>query len=85
MIFEAKNTKGKARVYDQTGLYIRAVTKYNTRTREATILLLGKNIYDGKERVITFPLKRNKSYPRKALTVKVKIPGSYLTLNGKRY
>lgn len=85
MIFTVENTKGKkATVYDQTGLELNAAVKYNTRTREVTLLLTGISA-NGKRRVVTKPVKRSSTYPREVIKVKVKIPGSFIVVDGKKF
>lgn len=88
MIFNVKNTAGKkVKVYAYPGLQIKAATKYNTRTREIEMFLLGETD-NGQKRVLTVPdkvTKRNQLFPRKTLKVKVKIPGSFILVNGKKY
>jgi hypothetical protein len=85
MIFNVKNTIGKkVKVYAHPGVEIKDVTKYNTRTREIEILLFGFT-GDGGRRVITKPAKKGYLFPRKVVKVKVKIPYSFIIVNGKRY
>lgn len=86
MIYNAKNTAGlgrKCRVYAYAGLEIKGVTKYNTRTREVEFLLFGYTS-GGERRVLTTPVTKQ-LFPRKVVKMKVKIPGSFIMINGKRY
>lgn len=87
MIFNVKNTAGlgkKCKVYAHVGLEIKAATKYNTRTREVEMFLMGKST-TGTPMVLTKPLKRGRMWPREAIKVKIKIPGSYIVVDGKKY
>lgn len=87
MIFSAKNIRSKsAKVYDAHGILIGAAFRYDTKTREVSIFLTGRN--DKNEprvlcRLATKQPKTGKSW--KALKVKVKIPGSYIIIDGKKY
>lgn len=85
MIFNVKNTAGKkVKVYAYVGLEIKAVTKYNTRTREIEMFLMGET-EKGQKRILTAPASRNRMFPRKVLKTKIKIPGSFIVVNGKKY
>ena len=86
MIFNAKNTfsKGKkATVYAHPGLQIKAATSYNTKTREIELYVLGQTS-NGQTRIVTKPTTKN-MFPRKPIKVKIKIPGSFIIVDGKRY
>lgn len=85
MIFDVKNTKGKkVKVYDQTGLEIKTAFKYNTRTREVHMYLTGTSAA-GKTRIVTTPVSKKSTYPRQVVKFKLKIPGSFIIVNGKKY
>lgn len=85
MVFTTKNTKGKkVKIFDAAGVQISAASKYNTRTREVTFYLTGKDA-GGKTRVVTKSLKKGCTFPREVVEFKVKIPGSFIIVNGKRF
>lgn len=85
MIFDVKNTAGKkVKVYCRKGLEIKAATKYNTKTREVEMFLMGVS-ESGQKLVLTRSLKRGQTFPRQAIKVKVKIQGSFIIVDGKRY
>jgi hypothetical protein len=86
MIFNVKNTAGMGRrvkVFAYAGLEIRAVTKYNTRTREVEFFVLGYTA-NGTTRALTEPTG-DKLFPRKVVKMKLKLPGSFIVVDGKKY
>lgn len=87
MVFDVKNTKGKkVKIYDSRGTQILNAFKYNTRTREVSLYLYGKNALN-KDSVVMFNRshKDKKGYTHDLVRVKVKVPGSFIIVNGKRY
>ncbi len=84
MIIKASTFKGKkAKVFDASGSLIGSAYAYNTKTREVSMYLIGTSL-SGSVKIL-LAKKRSLNYQRRALTVKVKIPGSYLMLSGKKY
>lgn len=79
MIFTVKNTKDKnVRVYDAAGNIIPYAYYYNTKTKVVGVYVTAKR---GDRSTIA--LRSQKSDYNTAVRVKVKIPGSYIEVNGK--
>lgn len=91
MILTVKNTAGKGKkvkIFDARGTVIPGVVQYNTKTREVIMFLGGPTNSKGKS-IILVSRKESKSrfyssVAFKLLSVKVKIPGSYAIVNGKK-
>lgn len=90
MIFDTKNTKGKGtnvQVFDAQGLLIPSAFKYNTRTRAVSMYLTGRHPTNKNRSVLTKKIrpKKGQSLAWEILKVTVKIPGSYIVVDGKKY
>jgi hypothetical protein len=86
MIFDTKNTAGKkVEVYSYNGVKISAVKKYNTKTREAVIFLIGEDKKGNKRAATSIKKKTKYRLAMDVVTVKVKLRGSYILVNGKKY
>ena len=90
MIFNVKNTAGmgkRATLYDAFGTEILACYRYDTRTREASLYLTGKHPKIEAKKTLMKRIKPRKgqSMAWATLKVKVKIPGSYIVVDGVKY
>ena len=90
MIFDVKNTFGKgkkATVYDAQGTAIPSAFKYNTKTREVSMYLTGKNSTVSTKKILMKSVKPRLglSLAWEVLKVTVKIPGSWIIVDGKKY
>lgn len=86
MVFTVKNTKNKkVKVFDVAGTLIGGVTKYNTKTREATLFLIGTTTDKSRMVVSTLGKLTGNGFQRKPVSVKVKLPGSFIMVNNKKY
>jgi len=88
MIFNVENTrKKKVKVYDAGGVEIDYCYSYNTKTREAKLYLTGNRPNKTGRSVLKKTLKPTKKFAMRWALLKatVKIPGSYIVVNGKRY
>ena len=80
MIFESKKLNGKkAMVYDSKGNRITTCFKYNTKTREAFLFLLALKPKSNEQTLLLCFDKKGK-----IVKAKVKLPGSYILVDGKR-
>lgn len=90
MIFNVRNTAGKGKkvqVFDAQGTLIGSCFRYNTKTKEVSMFLTGKHPTVKNKRVLMKSIK-----PRvkgglswATMKIKVKIPGSYIIVDGKKY
>ena len=88
MIFNVKNTKGKkAILYDAKGTPIKGAFKYNTKTREVSMYLTGRSSNTNKLKTLMKSVKPKAGLSRgwETLRVTVKIPGSWIIVDGKKY
>lgn len=85
MIFTTENTAGKkVEIFDAQGSTIPWATKYNTKTREVTMFLVGKK-KNGQKGSTKLLMKSVGTTQWKPLSVKIKIPGSYIVVDGTKY
>ena len=90
MIFNVKNTAGmgkKCAVYDAQGTKISSCFRYDTKTREVSMFLTGHHPKIKNKKVLTKRIRARKPYVMAwaTLKVKVKIPGSYIVVDGVKY
>lgn len=88
MIFNIKNTSGKkVKLYDAQGTQILGCYRYNTKTRETSLYLTGQHPKIKHKKTLTKRIKPRKgeSMAWATLKVKVKIPGSYIVVDGVKY
>lgn len=85
MIFTPKNTRGKkVTVFDYKGTMITHVVKYNTKTREAEILLIGLDRNDDTKAIVVKNDNKN-GYSVSPVKIKIKLPGSYIQVDNTTY
>lgn len=87
MIFDTINTASKkVKLYDAQGVEITTCFRYNTKTREAELYLTGKKTSTVKHTILTKKKKTSKPGQHfSVLKIKVKIPGSYIVVDGVKY
>lgn len=89
MIYTSGNTGSKkVVVYASFGLRLLNVRRYNTKTREVELYILGHTGSTGsKQRVVTGKVRKDQKspFPRMAVTVKIVLPDSWIEINGKKY
>ena len=84
MIFEAGTAQGKkTEVFDAMGHLIGSCFKYNSKTRVVEMFLTVVKSKKGPAR--TMMMKEVGKGSWQAVKIKVKVPGSYAIMDGKRY